>query len=174
MQKNNIVLIGFMASGKTAVAGILSNQLKMPFTDTDMLIENQQHMKISEIFRKKGEQFFRKKETEILGKLLFVNNFIISTGGGITQKKENRVILKKLGKVFFLKTDVEDILQRLKKEKKYKRPLINNSKDIKKTIETLLKKRQKSYKSCAKFVIDTSGLDKLNVAGKIIKKIGKK
>lgn len=163
-----------MATGKTAVAGILSKRLNMPYTDTDMLIENQEGMKISEIFRKKGEQFFRKKETEALKKLFFVDNTIISTGGGIVQKKENRVILKKLGRVFYLKAGIDDILLRLAKEKKNKRPLINNSKDMKKTIGILLEKRQKFYRSCAEFVVDTSGLDKLAVAGKIIKKTGKK
>ena len=104
----NIVLIGFMGSGKTTTGKVLKEKTDMTFVDTDELIEAYEGCKISEVFADKGEAYFRRLENETLKNLLSsTDNKVISTGGGIVTNKENIPLLKQLGKVFYLRIKPE-------------------------------------------------------------------
>ena len=101
--KDNIILIGFMGSGKTSVGIKLSYQLKRTMIDTDKWIEQKQKMTVAEIFEAYGEDAFRSMETQCLKELIEVaEKQIISVGGGLPMKEENHRLLKQLGTVYYL------------------------------------------------------------------------
>ena len=102
-----IFLIGPMGAGKSTTGKNLSERLGYDFFDIDKLIENEQGEKIKEIFKTNGEGFFRNRESEILIKTKNLKNAVISTGGGIVEKVENRVFLENERKVIFLDSSVE-------------------------------------------------------------------
>lgn len=114
INKNNIILIGFMASGKTTVGKMLSKKLNMNFLDTDALIEKAEGLSIKYMFENYGEFYFREKEKTLTEKLLSVKNTVISTGGGTVISAENAANLKQIGTVIFLDTPLNGIEKRLK------------------------------------------------------------
>ena len=119
----NIVLIGFMGSGKTTIGKALEEKTDMAFVDTDELIEAYEGCKISNIFADKGETYFRRLENETLKNLLAsTDNKVISTGGGIVINQANIPLLKQLGKVFYLRIKPETVVERLEGDKT--RPLL--------------------------------------------------
>lgn len=153
--KNNIILTGFMGSGKTSVGIRLSYALKRTMIDTDKWIEKRQNMTISEIFAGEGEEAFRKMETECLKALIKTcNNQIVSVGGGLPVREENRRLLSRLGRVFYLKASPEAIYERIKNDTT--RPLLQVD-DPLKQIRTLLEAREDCYSDCADVIIDVSG-----------------
>ena len=153
--KNNIILEGFMGSGKTSVGIRLSYALKQTMIDTDKWIENRQKMSVSEIFDREGEEAFRKMETACLEELIRTSdNQIISLGGGLPVREENRKLLSRLGRVFYLKASPEVIYERVKADTT--RPLLQVD-DPLKQIRTLLEAREGSYSACADVIIDVSG-----------------
>ena len=89
-----IVLIGPMGSGKSSIGKILAKKIDYKFIDTDKLIEIQEGIKIKEIFNIKGESYFRDLETKVLRKTLTVQVAVVATGGGIVQRKKNRLLLE--------------------------------------------------------------------------------
>ena len=95
--KKKIVLIGMMGSGKSTIGKILSKMLKFNFIDTDILIEKKCGLKITKIFDKYGEEYFRRKEEKIVSKILYYKSpFVISLGGGVFLNKNlQKQILKK-------------------------------------------------------------------------------
>lgn len=152
--KDNIILIGFMGSGKTSIGIKLSYQLKRTMIDTDKWIEQKQKRTVSEIFAENGEEAFRIMETDCLKELLrTADKQIVSVGGGLPMKKENHALLKELGTVFYLKATPETVYERLKSDTT--RPLLQ-VKDPKERIRTLLERRAPVYKACADIVLDVS------------------
>lgn len=139
----NIVLTGFMASGKSTVGKRLAEINGMRFVDTDELIENENNMKISDIFAEYGEKYFRKLEEETAKKLSETDNAVISTGGGFAVNKNNIAYLRKNGTVVNLNPTLEIILKRLKSESD-SRPL---AKDKNRLIE-LFEMRKPFYDDC--------------------------
>ncbi|NJB70581.1 shikimate kinase [Saonia flava] len=125
-----IVLVGYMGSGKSTIGKILAKSLKINFLDLDDYIENELENTISDIFKEKGEIFFRNKEHIFLKEVLNKkNNFILSTGGGTPCYSGNmETILKETEHVFYLKVSVAGLVERLCKEKN-ERPLIKNLPD---------------------------------------------
>jgi shikimate kinase len=125
-----IILVGYMASGKTTIGKILSESLRIPFYDLDFLIEQELHLKITEIFEQKGELFFRKKERETL--TTFLNNtgsYVLALGGGTPCYYENfNLYQSEEIKSFYLRASVTFLLKRLKTQKNY-RPLLANLND---------------------------------------------
>lgn len=161
----NIVLIGFMGSGKTTIGKVLEEKINLPFADTDKLIEIEEKCKISNIFSDKGEEYFRMLETAILKKLTATNGrVIISTGGGIVINPENIALLKQLGKVFYLRIKPETVIKRLEGDKT--RPLLAGEDKLIK-VNKLMETRKKLYEEAANIIID---VDFLSVE-EIIKKI---
>lgn len=161
----NIILIGFMGAGKSAVGQLLAKELKMNFLDTDELIERTENRKISEIFKAEGEAYFRQVETETLKTLQDYDNFVLSTGGGIVLKEENVQLLKSLGKNIFLWAEPEVIYQRIKNEAH--RPLLDVT-DPKAEIIRILEVRQPIYEKVADHKINTSAAPVDQVVKEII------
>lgn len=151
----NVILIGFMGSGKTTVGLRLSYRLRRPVIDTDKEIERGEKRSISDIFATEGEAYFRDQETAYLEKLLKdVHNQIISVGGGLPLREGNRKLLHELGQVFYLRASAQTIYERLKHDTT--RPLLQGA-DPQNKIKTLLEERDAYYMDAADVVIDVDG-----------------
>lgn len=121
----NIVLTGFMASGKTYISRAISRMSDYELTDTDDMVVAATGMSINEIFEKYGEEYFRKKEYECVCKAAAMDNMIIATGGGVVLNKANMEALRKNGKIVNLAPDFSVIEERLKSASST-RPLLKN------------------------------------------------
>lgn len=161
---NNIYLVGFMATGKTAVGRELARRKKACFIDLDELIELKAGRSISDIFAKKGELYFRKLEKEVLKEVARENNFVVACGGGIVIDEENIAIMKGTGSVICLSAQPGVILKRTAGFRH--RPLLN-VKNPQRQIELLLKLRAPYYSRADK-ILDTSRLTIKGAAGKIL------
>lgn len=148
--KSNLILIGFMGSGKSTVGKILAEKLEMKFLDTDLEIEKEQGKSVQDIFSEKGEKYFRELEKEMSKKLSIENNTIISTGGGIILNKENIEYLKKDGVVFFLDVAKKTLYRRLVSSKG--RPLLEGD-ELWNKINNVLGERIEKYRNSADFII---------------------
>ncbi|MCT4687083.1 shikimate kinase [Vallitalea sp.] len=163
--EENILLVGFMGSGKSVVGKRLSKILNRDFIDTDTEIEKEEKRSIKDIFYNDGEDYFRNLESKLLETLVDKNNCIISTGGGIVLRENNRELLKKIGKVIFLHADVEHILNNVKNDDT--RPLLQTE-DYATKISKMLESREDKYLSSADIIIQTSGKDVESIAEEII------
>lgn len=151
----NVILIGFMGCGKTTVGLKLSYRLRRSIIDTDKEIEKEEKRTISEIFAADGEPYFRERETVCLRRLIEgTNNQIISVGGGLPLREENRRLLHELGQVFYLCAKGETIYERVKDDTT--RPLLQVDDPLAK-IETLLLERDPYYREAADVVITVDG-----------------
>ena len=154
----NIVLVGFMGSGKSSIGRELNHSVGYQLIDTDHLIEEQAGKSIPKIFAQDGEDAFRNMETRLLEDLLLQQSSrcIISTGGGMADKAENRLLLRKLGFVVWLKCSPEEIHQRTSKSNN--RPLLQCDNPMQ-TITELLKLRSPHYQQTAHLEINTTDLN---------------
>lgn len=151
----NVILIGFMGCGKTTVGLRLSYRLRRTVIDTDKEIEREEKRTISDIFATDGEAYFRDRETACLRKLIeSANNQIISVGGGLPMREENRRLLHELGQVFYLRAKGETIYERVKDDTT--RPLLQGDDPLMK-IRTLLNERDPYYRESADVVIAVDG-----------------
>jgi len=141
-----------MGSGKSVIGEKLSRKLGREFIDMDRVIEERESMKISEIFAQRGEDYFRRKEGELLKEIGGTGNAVVSTGGGIVMAEKNWEVLKK-GITIYLKISPEEAWKRL--EKVEDRPLLLQ-KDRKQYIYNLLKTRQPYYEK-ADFTVLNEG-----------------
>ncbi len=165
--KDNIILIGMMGAGKSTVGLELSKSLiNYKLLDTDSEIEKRTNRKISEIFEKYGEEYFRQMETDFLKEICKNNNQIIATGGGIFEREENRNILKSCGTVYYLKASAETLFNRIKNQTH--RPLLKNGFGAE-NIKNILAKRETNY-SKAHIIIDTENKPLYNIVNAIIEK----
>ena len=160
----NIILIGFMGTGKSAVGRCLAKALNMQYIDTDEMIEKREGRTINDIFAGPGESFFREAEAEMLDILEGVKDHVIATGGGIILRSSNVEKLKKLGKIVLLWTRPEIISERLKD--KSDRPLLNVP-DPSAKIREILDQRKPLYEKAADMVVDTSTLSAEDACNKI-------
>ncbi|MEW6675619.1 MAG: shikimate kinase [Nitrospirota bacterium] len=163
----NIILTGFMGTGKTAVGRELSRLLNMKLIDIDTEIEKSQKMTINEIFRQFGEPRFREIETEMIKKLSDNNNIIISAGGGVVLRQENMDALRKNGIIICLMATPETILKRTSHNSD--RPLLQVENPLER-IKELLNFRRPFYEK-ADIMIDTEDKTPLQIAEEIIDKI---
>lgn len=167
--EKNLVLIGFMGSGKTSVGLKLSYKLKMPVEDTDKLIERREGKSIRQIFEEEGEEVFRKKETELLGELADRQGRVIySVGGGTPVREENRKLLRQLGTVVYLQISPETVYERLKGDTT--RPLLQCENPLEK-IRELMESRREAYESCADIIIAVDLLDMEEILEQICGKL---
>ncbi len=162
---NNIILTGFMATGKTVVSKRLAEKLGYRFVDTDQQIERYTKKSVSDIFTQAGEAEFRRLEKLLLHWLIHYERAVISSGGGMIVNPDNLKELKKMGKIICLTASPEVILERIKHETQ--RPLLHNPDPLSK-IKELLVKREASYTN-ADYTIDTSQLSVEEVVEQIIK-----
>ena len=151
----NIVLMGFMGAGKTTVGRKLAKTLSWEFIDTDEWIEKEQGKKISDIFAESGETAFRDMETELLKTLQERDgHFVLSIGGGMPVREENRALLQSLGTVVYLKTSKEEIIKRVSGAKN--RPLLQGG-ALEEKVTALMNARESIYKETAQVEVVTDG-----------------
>ena len=149
----NIILVGMPASGKTTIGTLLAQELSNHIhVDIDSIIEKTQGMKISEIFSKFSEDYFRKLEYDTIKMVCTGKNKIISTGGGSFENPDNRATLLKFGKVFYLKSDLDVLYYRISEDST--RPLLQKE-NPRQVLSDLIKKREENYQK-AHYTIDTS------------------
>lgn len=158
----NIVLIGFMGTGKTTVGTLLSERTGMPLVDMDSLIEARAGKAISAIFAEDGEPRFREYERELTIELAQLEGQIISTGGGIVVNPNNVTDFSKKGFVVCLLASAEEILKRVKHDES--RPLLAGDKQQK--IVELLEQRRPLYEAI-EHSVHTDGKEPKQVADEI-------
>ncbi|WP_459930421.1 shikimate kinase [Desulfosporosinus burensis] len=146
----NIVLIGFMGTGKSTVGKRLAQALNWDFVDTDNEIGEVTNLSVTEIFRRHGETRFRSEESIVVARLSQLDHIVIATGGGTVLNPLNWKALAQKGTVIGLHASLEEILNRI--GHKNDRPLLKGSKE---EIEKLWSERQGCYAQ-ADFIIDTS------------------
>lgn len=149
---NHIILIGYMGCGKTTLGKKLSFRKKLALLDTDKMIEQKQQKTVSEIFDGDGEAAFRLMETECLKEIKdYSDRYIISVGGGLPLREENRRLLKELGCVFYLRARPDTIYGRLKNDTT--RPLLRGGNPEDK-IKEMIEARDPFYKEAADIIVD--------------------
>jgi shikimate kinase len=161
---DNIILVGFMGTGKSVVGKKLAAKLKRNFIELDDMIKRREKISIKDIFEKKGEPYFRLVEKEVVQEASQRKNIVISAGGGAIIDEENFKNLKNSGVIICLKALPETILKRTKDLKI--RPLLNVP-DPKQQIEELLKKREPYYNK-ADFSIQTDNMSIEQVVEEIL------
>lgn len=168
IKNKNIVLIGFMGTGKSAVGFKLAQLLGKKFIDMDREIEQITGMSINDIFKKHGEVRFRSEEKLLSEKLNQKENLVIATGGGVVLQEENITCLREKGILICLDAKPEEILMRVNR-KKGSRPLLKKNPSLEDLISML--EEREHYYACADYRINTTdkGLDE--VVNEIIKLI---
>ena len=144
MAKPNIILTGFMATGKTTVGKLLADQLGYDFVDTDKLIVERSGQSVAEIFREKGEAAFRAMEAAIAKELGNQEGLVISTGGRLMLDPVNAAALSRQGRVFCLVATPDEILKRASRDKHVKRPLLEVPNPMQRIVG-LMQQRQEDY-----------------------------
>lgn len=168
--KNNILLIGFMGTGKSTVSKKLAFLTKYREVDLDEYIEKHEGKTINEIFAENGEEGFRRLETMYLEKVVSGDCAIISCGGGTVLKDENVEIMKNNGTVVLLLAKPETIYERVKDSTN--RPLLNGNMNVE-YIAELLKKREEYYLRAAQVIIETDDKESSDIGREILEKIKK-
>ncbi|MFX1322929.1 MAG: shikimate kinase [Promethearchaeota archaeon] len=171
MTKDSIALIGFMATGKSTIGKKLADYLgdDYRFIETDQLIVEIAGKSIPSIFAEEGEEKFRKYEMIVCGKASKLKNVVISCGGGAVLNRVNIKKLKKNCHIVLLKTTVEEICNRVLKNGKKTRPLINNEYP-KEEIERILNYREEFYETAAEIIINTKDKSIEEIVNEIIEK----
>lgn len=164
----NIVIIGFMGSGKSTISDYLSTMFAMETVEMDQIIAKREGMSIPDIFDVYGEEYFRNLETNLLIEMQSKSNVVISCGGGVPMRERNVVEMKKNGRVVLLTAKPETIYYRVKDS--HDRPLLENNKNIP-YIAELMEKRRVKYEAAADIVIETDGKDELEICEELVQKL---
>jgi shikimate kinase len=164
---NNIYLVGFMGTGKSSVGLHIAREIKGDFIDLDRFIEEEENKTIPEIFKEKGEPYFRSLEKNFLKKVAGKKNQIIACGGGIVIDQDNIKLMKDSGAMVCLTASPDVIMERTRKSNH--RPLLNVP-DPQEAIRALLADRQKFY-SQADVTIDTSEISIKEVATRVLAEV---
>lgn len=164
---SKLIFIGMPGAGKTTIGEAVSKEKEWPFIDTDKYIESREGSSIANIFKEKGELYFRDLEKNTLKDFEDKSNMVISTGGGLPIYNNNMGKLNSLGVTIFLDTPIDELVERIKKDNK--RPLISQN-HIKVELETLLKDRTQIYKK-ATIIIDCESKNKYDIINEVINKI---
>lgn len=163
-RKHNIILVGFMGTGKSSVGRLLAKRLRRKPLDTDTIIEEMAGMPIPEIFASLGEQAFRDLETEAARRVSLCGGCVISTGGGIMGRDENVELLRQGGVLICLAARPEVILARTAPWEG--RPMLKTAPNPREAVEKLLAERNPRY-ALADWTLDSSDLTKYEVVDKI-------
>jgi shikimate kinase len=161
--KKNLVLTGMMGVGKSTIGKMLAKKLNLKFIDVDKYIEKKEKKKIDEIFKAKGENYFREIEEKITLEMIKKNDLIIALGGGAFVNTSIRSEIKKICVSFWLDLSLKLILPRLKNIKK--RPLLNQG-NLKETINKIYESRKKIYNE-SDFKINCNSRDTSKIINKI-------
>ncbi|MDY3919422.1 MAG: shikimate kinase [Candidatus Limivivens sp.] len=164
----NIVLIGFMGAGKSTVAEAFHRTRGMEVVEMDARIAENEGMTIPEIFREKGEPYFRDLETGLLVELQKQENVVISCGGGVPLRERNVAEMKKNGTVIWLAASARTILERVKDS--HDRPLLEGNKNLA-YIENMLESRREKYEAAADLIIWTDGKTAEQICEEIVEQM---
>jgi len=165
----NILLVGLMGTGKSSLARYLSRKTGCPVLDTDAEIERAAGEPISGLFAKRGEEYFRDAETKLLRDYFDRAGFIVSTGGGMVIRQENREMLGEMGLVVWLQASEEVIFGRVSRNSK--RPLLQTE-DPRGTLHALSVSREPWYREVAQLEIDTGRLSRHEAARGVLETAG--
>ena len=138
----NLILVGLMGAGKTAIGKLVANALSIPYIDTDQEIEEAARMTVSELFAQYGEPEFRALETRVIERILTEGPAIVSTGGGAFVNPQNRALIASSGLSMWLKADLETLWERVKRRQT--RPLLKTA-NPKQTLKDLMDSRYPIY-----------------------------
>ena len=163
----NLVLIGFMGTGKSTVSDYFHTQY-MDIIEMDQIIAQREGMSITEIFNRYGEEYFRDLETALLVEMQSRKSVILSCGGGVPMRERNVVEMKKIGRVILLTADPQTILDRLKED--HSRPLLENNKNID-FVRGLMDSRRAKYEAAADIIIHTDGKTVEEIGREILEKV---
>ena len=167
---NNIILTGFMGTGKSSVGEKLANCLSFNYVDTDCIIVEKTGLSIAVIFQRFGEKYFRNLEKDVIASLISKERHVISVGGGAVVNSGNLSLLKRCGFVICLKASPEKIVSRLKGDSS--RPVLSGDSSLE-NIKSILKEREEYYIK-ADESIDTSDKKVDEVVAEIMSMIDKK
>ena len=161
---DKIAFIGMMGAGKTFCAKSLAKKLHWRDLDSDVIIERREKMSIPQIFRNKGESYFRTVESRVIKDLLVKPQTVLSLGGGVVCRKVNRSLLKKKSFVIWVKAAADVIHKRTSKSPH--RPLLNVN-DPKQRIDEIVREREQYYRQCAHVVVTNNGGNVLSKLARI-------
>ncbi len=161
----NIVLCGMMGVGKSCVGIRVAELTGRRWYDTDIVISDR-HGRISDIFEYYGESHFRSLETEVVRELADRDGLVISTGGGLVLMPENNELLKRNGKIVFLRASFETLLERVRADDT--RPLLKDTGKTAERLGELLERRTPIYEAVADFIVDTDGKSVDDVAREVV------
>jgi len=150
--KKTVVMVGMMGAGKTAVGMAVARALSVPFVDSDEEIVLAANRSIAEIFDRDGEQFFRARETEVLGRLLRGAPCVLSTGGGAFLAEGNRAMIHEAGIAIWLRVDLDLLWLRVRH--KTTRPLLRTA-NPRETLRSLYQARIPFYQQ-ADMIVDAA------------------
>lgn len=167
----NIILCGMMGVGKTSTGVRIAELTRRRWFDTDVVISDR-YGRISDLFEYYGEEHFRSLETNIVRELAGQDGLVISTGGGLVLKYENTELLKKGGKIFFLRASFDTLLSRLRADET--RPLLKDTGKTADRLGELLNERTPVYEHIADFIVDTDGKAVDEVAREVIALAGER
>jgi len=153
-----VIFIGYRAAGKTTVGKLLAVLLKVPFYDSDSVVEEIVDAPVKNIIAHHGWEFFREKETEAIQLLSGKDDCVIATGGGVILSAENVKLLKKIGVIVWLNAPIKDIINRLNEDAQNDamRPQFTTDDLAQETVD-IFTERLPLYKKAADFITDTAG-----------------
>lgn len=163
----NIVLVGLMGSGKSAVGRALAEALDRPFLDTDAQIEGRTGRSIPAIFAAEGEVAFRDLESAAIHEAAAADGLVIATGGGAVLRASNREALRQSGVVFWLDAPPEELCRRALEQGVQSRPLLAGEDPLGK-LRDLAESRASAYRAAAHYQVDTAGKSPAAVAAEIL------
>jgi len=153
----NLVLVGLMGTGKSTVGRIVAQRLQRKFVDTDRLIESEQGKPVAQIFSEDGERAFRELEAEAVRRVSATRGQVISVGGGAVMDPANVRHLKATGDVMLLRTELEQLAQRVGGANLPKRPLLaGDDQDVRARLASLWDERRDAYMAAADTTVDTT------------------
>lgn len=162
----NIILVGPMGSGKSAVGSWLAQRLKLQFADSDRYIEEQTGVDITLIFEIEGEEGFRAREEKALEHLCGRQKIVLATGGGAVLRERNREALRVGGYVVYLKCGLDEQVRRTRNV--HNRPLLASG-SRRRVLEDLMLKRGPLYLEVADHIVDTTGRQVRQVGQNILR-----
>ena len=160
----NLVLVGFMGSGKSTIGPLVAKKMGMRFVDMDSLIEEREKTTISEIFVKRGESVFREIETELVKELAIQQDLVIATGGGVVLRPSNIEIFGRTGILVYLHVDAQSAFARTQSYQH--RPLLKGKESVKKIGDLLLERA--SFYDAIPYRVETVGYSPNKIAETIV------
>ena len=165
MSRDKVYLVGPMGAGKSTIGRVLAGELKLPFRDSDRVIEERTGADIPWIFDVEGESGFRARESGVLSELAEQEPAVIATGGGIVINEANRDLMRASGFVCYLTAAVDHLVERTARDKK--RPLLQVENPRQKIVD-LLAERDPLYRQVADFVVATDRRSPRTVVQEIV------